>query len=122
MKKHADVIKACHTPVIRMERSTIPDSQRTQLTRDLDRSNLKFQRLEETLERRRLRDLGVSDSHEQQTAEKPSSPVKTASPSKQVHASPVKSAGKQVSAFLPDEPRPSRSAKRDALIKMKGMS
>ncbi|XP_063677789.1 uncharacterized protein K02A2.6-like [Bolinopsis microptera] len=100
VKKHADVIKACHTPVIQMERSTIPAAQRSLLTRDLARSNVKFQRLEETLERRRLRNLGVSDGQEQQSAEKPSSPVKTASPvksqGKQVRASPVKTDGKQV--------------------------
>ena len=137
VKKHADVIKACHTPVIQMERRTIPDSQRSLLTRDLARSNLKFQRLEETLERQRLRNLGVSDGQEQQSAEKPSSPVKTASPvkshGKQVRASPVKSDGKQVcvsesvrptvSTFLPEPSvRPTRSAKSAALIRMKGMT
>ena len=134
VKKHADVIKPRYTPVISMKRTVIPDPQKALLTRDLARSNLKFQKLDETLERRRLRlrNLGVLESQESKTVGKQMSPVKASTRSGKV-ASPVKNIGKQVrvselvrpavSTSSPEpQLRPTRSAKSNAIIKMKSMS
>ena len=134
VKKHADVIKPRYTPLISMKRTVIPDPQKALLTRDLARSNLKFQKLDETLERRRLRlrNLGVLESQESKTVGKQMSPVKASTRSGKI-ASPVKNIGKQVrvselvrpavSTSSPEpQLRPTRSAKSNAIIKMKSMS
>ena len=122
VKKHADAIKPRYTPVISMKRSVIPDPQRTLLNRELARSQIKAQKLNEALERKKLRG-GEQDS-----------PVKDLTLSGKV-TSPAKSIGKQGRASESVKPtvstrssapepqlRPARSAKSNAIIKMKGMS
>ncbi|XP_063690787.1 uncharacterized protein K02A2.6-like [Bolinopsis microptera] len=143
VKKHADAIKPRHTPVIRMERKAITSPQKTLLTREIARSDIKFQKLHETRERRRMNalNLGVPNGNRLEAVAKPASPVRDTSPSKVTErpqpkvASPLKTNDKQVrvselskptatgGAPLP-EPRlrPTRSAKSDAITKMKTMS
>ncbi|XP_063690928.1 uncharacterized protein LOC134823403 isoform X2 [Bolinopsis microptera] len=117
--------------------------QKTLLTREIARSDIKFQKLHETRERRRMNalNLGVPNGNRLEAVAKPASPVKDTSPAKVTErpqpkvASPLKTNDKQVrvselskptatgGAPLP-EPRlgPTRSAKSDAITKMKTMS
>ncbi|MCP4261893.1 MAG: transposase family protein, partial [Planctomycetes bacterium] len=148
VKKHADVLKPRYSPVIRMKRDNVPERQRQRLTEDLDRTNLKFQKLDETLERRRQR----AESHvpvpdptatvfTRQQSARPASPLKQQSKYvRESESSPIvtrqsvprpsvisSSEGAtdspsvvRSSVSVPDQ-RPNRSAKTSALIKMKGM-
>ena len=126
-----------------MEQKAITSPQKTLLTRELARSDIKFQKLHETRERRRMNalNLGVPNGNRLEAVAKPASPVKDTSPAKVTErpqpkvASPMKTNDKQVrvsklskptatgAAPLP-EPRlrPTRSAKSDAITKMKTMS
>ena len=51
VKKDTDAIKSRYTSLISMKENMIPDPQKVLLTRDLAHSNLKLQRLQETIER-----------------------------------------------------------------------
>ena len=126
-----------------MERKAITSPQKTLLTRELARSDIKFQKLHETRERRRMNalNLGVPNGNRLEAVAKPASPVKDTSPAKVTErpqpkvASPLKTNDKQVRVSELSKPtatggvplpeprlRPTRSAKSDAITKMKTMS
>ncbi|KAL5257887.1 hypothetical protein ACHWQZ_G012736 [Mnemiopsis leidyi] len=125
VKKHADVIKPRYVPVISMKKDGIPEQQKARATECLARSNLKVQKLHETLERRQLRSKNSGDLEGQNSGQV--SPGKTDTPS------PVKNLGKLVRGPELVEPadittlpesrlRPARNAKTEAIIKMRSMS
>ena len=125
VKKHADVIKPRYVPVISMKKDGIPEQQKARATECLARSNLKVQKLHETLERRQLRSKNSGDLEGQNSGQV--SPGKTDTPS------PVKNLGKlvrgpelvkpaDITALPESRLRPARNAKTEAIIKMRSMS
>ncbi|KAL5258791.1 hypothetical protein ACHWQZ_G009300 [Mnemiopsis leidyi] len=125
VKKHADVIKPRYVPVISMKKDGILEQQKARATEGLARSNLKVQKLHETLERRQLRSKNSEDLEGQNSGQV--SPGKTDTPS------PVKNLGKlvrgpelvkpaDITALPESRLRPARNAKTEAIIKMRSMS
>ena len=80
VKKHADVIKPLAKPVMELQRLKIPSPVKPVVMRELARSNMKFQQLDEKLDRYRGRMKGESTVSRETEVEKPTSPVKSPKP------------------------------------------
>ena len=108
-----------------MKKGVIPEQQKARVTEDLARSNLKVQKLHETLKRRQLRSRNLGDLEGQKSGQ--------VSPGESDTPSPVKNLGKlvrgpelvrpaDITASPESRLRPARNAKTEAIIKMRSMS
>ena len=72
VKKHADVIKPQLKPVIKLRPLTVPSPEKPVAMKELARSNLKYQKLDEKMDRWRLRaEIPESRGTESQTSPSP---------------------------------------------------
>ena len=118
VKKHADAIKPRHTPMIRLKKDVIPESQKDLLTRELHRSNVERRRLRSANTGDRTRtEPGILSSETPATAKQPSPQKLVSNPDISGLVKPMVG-----TPAVELQSRPARTAKSAAIVKMKGMS